>query len=517
MENKRIFELEGNDSDCEEENEIIETNPKKPSFIEDLDLASLVKLEVKIGQTPILIEERDQTQTILVKVTEGSLDEEKVEQVGIDVVCLIDCSGSMNGFKLNQVKQTLLYVMEILKENDRIALVTFNSQAEVQNSLRLVSKENKCGRLLTNIQGLTAFGGTNIVGGLKKALKILSKRKTKNNLSSVFLLSDGNDNYSLEGLDGLLAGTKIQNFTINTFGYGEDHDPVSLKKIAMAQNGNFYYIKDLSRVDEAFVDCLALLTSVIGGHAQAQVTLIPTPLFKEINFKTCYGAYWTGEEDTKRTINIGNLFVGMEKSFIAEILLDANQVENFAGKEIKIAEVELHLTTISIKNPKKSSVKADLVVRVEQSSAQSEVKKDEEVEKNLLRVTGAHVMNVAKEYINKGDLDEANKVLEGFKTRIGKIKVDDVVLSSLNQQINFGQKYITPQQPFNPSIAYSKPSLREVDRRDCVQYMEQNSHAMMNQQSAPEWNSSLYQNKRQKRYMGEHLVRKTKEAFSKYK
>lgn len=508
MDSKLAFESD--DSDCEEENQAVESK-EKASFVESLDLVSLVQLEVKLGQKPVLLEAKDQTQTLLVKVSEGALEEEKIEQASIDVVCLIDCSGSMNGFKLTQVKQTLLYVMELLKPHDRMAIVTFNSETQVQNSLRLASKENKCGRLLSNIQGLSAFGGTNIVGGLKKALKILAKRKTRNNICSVFLLSDGNDNYGLEGLDTLLERTAIPNLSVNTFGYGEDHDPESLRKIAQAKKGNFYYIKDLARVDEAFVDCLALLTSVIGGQATATIRLIPTPLFKEINFRTCYGSQWKGDSDTCRTIDIGSLYVGMEKAFVAELSLDANLNSGFAGKEIKIAEVEFNLKSISLQNQKSASVTKDLVVSVAPSTPEARVEKDEEVEKHYLRVTGAQVLSAAKEFISKGKEEDAKKVLEGFKTKIGHIKVKDVILDNLNQQIDYGQRYFGAV-PMQPSLALSKPSIissrnREEERRDFAHYLNQNAYAMMNEQSAPEWNSSLFQNKRQKRYLTEHIAK----------
>jgi Mg-chelatase subunit ChlD len=41
----------------------------------------------------------------------------------IDLICVIDKSGSMSGEKMKQVKETLLYLLELLNENDRIMLV----------------------------------------------------------------------------------------------------------------------------------------------------------------------------------------------------------------------------------------------------------------------------------------------------------------------------------------------------------------------------------------------------------
>lgn len=48
----------------------------------------------------------------------------------VDLVCVIDESGSMQGAKIDLVKQTLLYVLEILNERDRLSLILFSSGAK---------------------------------------------------------------------------------------------------------------------------------------------------------------------------------------------------------------------------------------------------------------------------------------------------------------------------------------------------------------------------------------------------
>lgn len=506
--------LEGYDSECEEDTPVV-TKPAHQNTIEELDLGSLINLESKLGQTPILTQSSDQTQTLLVKISETTLNsqEDQLAQATLDLVCLIDCSGSMNGFKLTQVQQTLVYMMEILQPTDRMALVAFNSEAVVLNSLRLATKENKCGRLLSNIQKLTAVGGTNIVGGLRKALKILKQRKTKNSVSSIFLLGDGNDNFELEGLDSLLSKSQIENLTIHTFGYGEDHDPDSLRKIAEKKNGNFYFIKDLSKVDEAFIDCLSLLTSAIGGKATAKVTLVPTPMFKEISFRTCYGSYWVGDEDTNREIAIGPIYIGIEKCFLADLVLDVNQkVEPFTEKMIKIAEIELTLTNLSVEAKKEFKIKKELHVSVV-SDPKAAVVQDQEVQKHHLRVTGAQVFDTAKNLVNKGNFADAEKVFQSFRHKLERIELNDVVLDNLNKHITLGQQYFQPapqQQQFKPTSAPMFGSFGSSmnRRRDMVNYFNENAHTMMCEQSAPELYSDMYQNSRQRRMLGEMKMKK---------
>ena len=44
----------------------------------------------------------------------------------IDLICVIDRSGSMSGEKMRLVQETLKFLIETLGDNDRLALVVFD-------------------------------------------------------------------------------------------------------------------------------------------------------------------------------------------------------------------------------------------------------------------------------------------------------------------------------------------------------------------------------------------------------
>lgn len=76
------------------------------------------------------------------------------------------------------------------------------------------------------------------------AFKMIKERKFKNDVTSIFLLSDGQDTSAELRVQQLQAEYMIQdNFTINCFGFGSDHDPVLMDKIAKLGDGNFYYVE----------------------------------------------------------------------------------------------------------------------------------------------------------------------------------------------------------------------------------------------------------------------------------
>ncbi|CAF3979495.1 unnamed protein product [Rotaria sordida] len=67
-----------------------------------------------------------QAPTVLLPAETGSLLSSRVP---IDLVCVVDQSGSMSGEKIALLKQTLVYIVEQMNELDRLAIISFNTQA----------------------------------------------------------------------------------------------------------------------------------------------------------------------------------------------------------------------------------------------------------------------------------------------------------------------------------------------------------------------------------------------------
>jgi Mg-chelatase subunit ChlD len=113
-------------------------------------------------------------------------------RTSVDLICVIDVSGSMDGEKIELVKETMRFLIETLTPSDRLSILTFNSSGNRICGLKTVTQENMV-VLSTYINNLFASGGTNIMSGMDLALKTIRDRKIPNKVTSVFLLSDGQD------------------------------------------------------------------------------------------------------------------------------------------------------------------------------------------------------------------------------------------------------------------------------------------------------------------------------------
>lgn len=73
----------------------------------------------------------------------------------------------------------------------------------------------------------------------------MRERRQTNNVTSIFLLSDGQD----QGADAKVSEALKQqeeilgNFSIHSFGFGSYHDENLMTKICKLKDGCFYFIK----------------------------------------------------------------------------------------------------------------------------------------------------------------------------------------------------------------------------------------------------------------------------------
>lgn len=120
-------------------------------------------------------------------------------RTSVDLICVIDNSGSMSGEKIQLVRDTLKFLVETLTPSDRISLIMFNSFATRLCPLKCVTGEN-IGVMNEIINSIHSGGGTDINSGMDLALKTIRERKHVNTVTSVFLLSDGQDGGAAERL-----------------------------------------------------------------------------------------------------------------------------------------------------------------------------------------------------------------------------------------------------------------------------------------------------------------------------
>ena len=210
----------------------------------------------------------DQTGNLTPLIVSLSCPDTQIKTKPVDLICIVDTSGSMSGDKIQLVKESLKYLVNLMNEEDKFALIEFSNEENIINYLTKMTEENKA-LILKNIDNLYAYGGTNILDGLKAAVDLIEDDYSSGErVASLILLSDGEDNYNYDLVDDYfkdyLEETRKENYTFNlhTLGYGEDHDAVLMESIAKVKQGGFYFIQRLKDLQNDYLQIYGSLSTV---------------------------------------------------------------------------------------------------------------------------------------------------------------------------------------------------------------------------------------------------------------
>lgn len=238
----------------------------------------------------------------------------------INITVCVDRSGSMfNDNKLNNVKETLYFLVDQLRDIDQIGLVLFDDNIEIIQT-QFMTKANK--EILKNIIKLIhSRGSTNISSACLKAIEMLSEDSSLNDKIILFL-TDGIPNQgiidSIEIISTLTPKILEKNISLYTFGYGSDHDHNLLSKLASICNGSYSYIKSNEDVMISFANCL-------GGIFTTAIKNI------EFTFKIRDGIKFNLLAPDRRQVKIndnetllimGNMTSGETKDFLVSFKVD---------------------------------------------------------------------------------------------------------------------------------------------------------------------------------------------------
>jgi len=172
----------------------------------------------------------------------------------VDMVIVLDRSGSMTGPKIEDARRAVLDLIGKLSGRDRLALFSYAEGVQKHFDLLPVSPTNR--RLMeTAVRRMRPGGGTNLGAGLAAGIGLLREVPRSSNLAKLILISDGMANKGIVdpgALGGMAAGAVAGEFAVSTVGVGDEFNEALMAAIADRGTGNYYYLDDPGAFAEVF-------------------------------------------------------------------------------------------------------------------------------------------------------------------------------------------------------------------------------------------------------------------------
>lgn len=168
------------------------------------------------------------------QVTQGLKTYKKTKDNGKDIIAVFvaDCSGSMDGDPMNQLKNSLTNGAQYINDNNYVGLVSYSSSVTVEVPIAQFDL-NQRSYFQGSVNNLMASGGTASYDAVVVAMKMITDAKAEHPDAKcmLFLLSDGYANVGYS-MDEITSALRQSNIPVYTIGYGGDADTDELAKLS---------------------------------------------------------------------------------------------------------------------------------------------------------------------------------------------------------------------------------------------------------------------------------------------
>lgn len=232
----------------------------------------------------------------------------------LNLIAVVDKSGSMSGQPLELVKKSLLKIVKQLAPSDQISIVLYGDRSHVFLPPTSVHSYNK-NKIKETIKSIQSAGSTNMEAGLKVGYRLAEKSSESFEGSTrLMLFTDERPNVgntSPEGFMGIMKSGSIKGIGLTTIGVGVQFGAELASEISSVRGGNLFYFPDHTKMVETFesefstmvtelAHDMRLKIDPVSGYKIAGVYGIPADLFSR-------GA------DNSVTLEIETLFLSLRQ------------------------------------------------------------------------------------------------------------------------------------------------------------------------------------------------------------
>lgn len=207
-----------------------------------------------------------------------NINGEKWRRDPVNLVAVVDKSGSMDGEPLELVRQSLVEVAQQLRDGDQMTIVLYGDRAHVHLDTTPAARGGAA-RIINSIGAIRSSGSTSMEAGLRLGYSIADatapafKGRTR-----LMLFTDerpNTDATDAASFMGMATTASREGVGLTTIGVGVQFGAELATKISSVRGGNLYFIRDTADVQTLFENQLDYMVSELAHDLTVSITPRP--------------------------------------------------------------------------------------------------------------------------------------------------------------------------------------------------------------------------------------------------
>ena len=342
----------------------------------------------------------------------------EIRRLPFNLCLVIDRSTSMQGVRLQRVKDATNFIIDFLDDFDVFSMVTFSDRAEV-----VIPAQSNIDKTFakSRVSMIRSAGGTEILQGMLAGLNEIERWRSKDTVNHLILLTDGQTyGGEQECIEEAIAAGQRQ-ISITAMGIGQDWNDRLMDEIAQRSGGTSTYIDSASRVTTVFRECIHTLATVVARDINLTLRLTEGTRIHQVHRVAPELEQLSVE---RGVITLGQLGAEQPCSLMLELLVGPQP----AGRA-RIAQLELSAEVPS-HSKRHQLAKTDVEVEMAQ-----DLDLGESVPPSIVSALGKLAIYKMQERtmvdLEQGEIEKASQRLETMATRLLNIGENELAKAAL--------------------------------------------------------------------------------------
>jgi Ca-activated chloride channel family protein len=342
------------------------------------------------------------TSDVFATLEVSAVDVPGARRAPVNLAVVIDRSGSMSGDKIAQARRAALRLVDLLTENDRLAIVHYGSDVRFFPGA-FASTENK-ERMRRYIRGISDEGGTNIGDGLMAGKAQLDVARSDFTVNRLILLSDGQPTVGItseQGLSNVARTLRNAGTTVTSLGVGADFNEDLMQRLAEIGGGSYGFIRDAEATVALFEKDLSQ-----AGTMVARGVTVSFDLPRGIELREVFGRP-SSRLGNRVTVTMPDFSARQSEKLVVH--LAASGLSGAEGTAVDVGDFRLDYTDLLTAQAADANVKLAAMLTADRSLADQRRDKDAIV--FATRARASQNVEKAAVAIQKGKFEEARRFI----------------------------------------------------------------------------------------------------------